>query len=139
LYLYYKKGAPMPCPTLSARNSVSVSPGISWSKHCRPTASDFLPFTRTFFFCVCQYQHSSHTSYTPGIRPMYCTILHSLSLSLTHTHTHIANKHAETVQHGEVTGASPTGIVGTLRTPYLGGRSACQHNVWSGWILFAAC
>lgn len=42
------------------------------------------------FFCVCQYQHSSHTSYTPGIRPMYCTILHFF-LSLYHTHT--ANKH----------------------------------------------
>lgn len=76
----------MSCPTLSVRNSVSVSPGISWSKHCRPTTSDLLSFIRTFFLRLPVPAQQPYVIYTwyQAFRPMYCTILH-FSLSLTHT------------------------------------------------------
>ena len=111
---------PLSCPTLAVRNSVSVSPGISWSKHCCPIASDFLSF-RTFLLLPVptQQPYVIYTQYQVNV-------LYNPAFSLT---TNIA----ETMQHEEVAGASPIGIVGTLRTPYLDSRSACQHNVWSVW------
>ena len=102
-----KRDAQLSCQT-SSGNSVSVP-------NC------FLCFLEPFCFCQ---------SSTTAIRHIYTqyqvSVLYDPACSLT-------TKTAETMQHEEVAGAAPNGIVGTLRTPYLDGRSACQHNVWSVW------
>ena len=121
------KGTPNCHVKLAVRNSVSTQLPI---RHLEPSINTQLPqifhvFWNLFASARVPVQHNSHTSY---IRPgqYQVNVVYDPACSLT-TNT------AETMQHEEVAGAAPNGIVGTLRTPYLDGRSACQHNVWSVW------
>ena len=119
------KGTPNCHVKLAVRNSVSVPnfPSGIMDQALTPNCLRFSMFFGTFL--LLPVEHNSHMSY---IRPgqYQVNVLYDPACSLT-TNT------AETMQHEEVAGAAPNGIVGTLRTPYLDGRSACQHNVWSVW------